>query len=161
MMSRNVFSPHRAFDTEPQIASGIHSIGSPGPGRCSIRRSFDTAPLVRCIIRNSRSLRSSLGPRDSKVAIFTPSSSSSKSIRARQSRRRRSSFWCLRAWKTTTRCSTGNVAIAEAISCQWPISSTRWWPREVPTPRARITSSLTRTGLPSSEPLSFGTTHRS
>jgi len=45
--------------------------------------------------------------------------------------------------------------------CQWPISSTRWWPAKVPALHAFITSFLTKTDLLSLGPLSSGTTRRS
>ena len=46
-------------------------------------------------------------------------------------------------------------------SCQWPISSTRWWPAKVPTLHAFFTSFLTKTDLLSRGLLSSETTRRS
>jgi hypothetical protein len=44
--------------------------------------------------------------------------------------------------------------------CQWPIPSTRWWPRKVPTPQVNLTSFLTRTDLLSLGPPSSEMTRR-
>ncbi|MHB2029679.1 MAG: LLM class flavin-dependent oxidoreductase, partial [Acidimicrobiales bacterium] len=43
--------------------------------------------------------------------------------------------------------AVGRRLVSTYLTCQWPISSTRWWPGKVPTLHVFVTSFLARTDL--------------